>query len=274
MMMRMHLKLKLAALLSAAAMCAQAQWLNTPDPKAPRTPDGKVNMTGPVPRVNGKPDLSGVWQIQGGTRGPGLYGLGESTNSPFFGNILANFKPGEQIMTPEGEEKFKKNREGTGTRNPQSYCLPDGVPHGILLPEPFKIIQIPGETLFLYEVETIFRQIYTDGRKLPDPADVRPVWYGYSVGKWDGDTFVVDTQGFNDLGWLDAGGHGHSEDLRVQERFTRTDFGHMDVAVTITDPKTFTKSFTINFVERLLPDTDVFEHICAEDEKDVPHMTK
>ena len=114
------------------------------------------------------------------------------------------------------------------------------MPHGILLPEPFKVIQMPVETLFLYEVETIFRQIYTDGRKLPNPDDVRPTWYGYSVGKWDGDTFVVDTLGFNDLGWLDAGGHGHSEDLRVQERFTRRDFGHIDVAVTLTDPKTFT----------------------------------
>jgi hypothetical protein len=231
-------------------------------------------MTGPVPRVGGKPDLSGVWQIEAGPRGPGLYGLGESTNSPFFGNILAGFKPEEQPMTPAGAEMFRKNRQGTGTKNPQSYCLPDGVPHGILLPEPFKIVQMPVETMFLYEVETIYRQIYTDGRKLPNPDDVRPTWYGYSVGSWDGDTFVVDTLGFNDLGWLDAGGHGHSEELRVQERFTRRDFGHIDVAVTITDPKTFTKSFTINFVERLLPDTDVFEHICLEDEKDVAHTPK
>ncbi len=265
--------LKIATLLSGAALCVQAQWLNTPDPKAPRTADGKVNLTAPVPRVGGKPDLSGVWQIEAGPRGPGgLYGLGESTNSPCFGNIVAGFKPNEQPLTPEGAEKFKKNREGTGTKNPQSYCLPDGVPHGILLPEPFKIGLMPGETIILYEVETIYRQIFTDGRKLPNPADVRPTWYGYSVGTWDGDTFVVDTLGFNDLGWLDAGGHGHSEDLRVQERFTRRDFGHIDVAITLTDPKTFTKSFTINFVERLLPDTDVFEHVCAEDEKDVAHI--
>ncbi len=274
MMMTMRSFVPMASLVACAALNLHAQWLNNPDPKAPRTADGKVNMTGPVPRVSGKPDLSGVWQIEGGARGPGLYGLGESTNSPFFGNILANFKPDEQPLTPAGAEMFKKNRQGTGTRNPQSYCLPDGVPHGILLPEPFKIVQTPVETLVLYEVETIFRQIYTDGRKLPNQDDVRPTWYGYSVGTWDGDTFVVDTLGFNDLGWLDAAGHGHSEDLRVQERFTRRDFGHMDVAVTLTDPKTFTKSFTVNFVERLLPDTDVFEHICAEDEKDVAHTPK
>ena len=270
----MRCSLSFATLLAAGSLSIQAQWLHTPDPKAPRTADGQVNMTGPAPRVGGKPDLSGVWQIEAGARGPGLFGLGESTNSPFFGNILAGFKADEQPLTPAGAELFRKNRQGTGTRNPQSYCLPDGVPHGILLPEPFKVIQIPGETLFLYEVETIFRQIFTDGRKLPNPDDVRPTWYGYSVGNWDGDTFVVDTVGFNDQGWLDAGGHGHSEDLRVQERFTRRDFGHIDVAVTITDPKTFTKSFTINFVEKLLPDTDVFEHICAEDEKDVAHGVK
>jgi hypothetical protein len=122
----------------------------------------------------------------------------------------------------------------------------------------------------LYEVETTFRQIFTDGRKqLTDPS---PSWMGYSVGKWEGDTLVVDTVGFNDLSWLDARGHGHSDALRVEERFHRRDFGHMDVAVTITDPKTFTKPFTINFVEELLPDTDLLEHYCLEAESDARHQ--
>ena len=129
MMMPMRHYIRIATLLAGASLCAQAQWLNNPDPKAPRTADGNVNMAGPVPRVGGRPDLSGVWQIEGGARGPGLYGLGESTNSPFFGNILAGFKPDEQPLTPEGAERFRKNRAGTGTKNPQSYCLPDGVPH-------------------------------------------------------------------------------------------------------------------------------------------------
>src|SRR5438270_7117127 len=102
MMMSMPEYARIAILLAGASLCAQAQWLNNPDPKAPRTADGKVNLAGPVPRVGGKPDLSGVWQIEGGARGPGLYGLGESTNSPFFANILAGFKPDEQPLTPEG----------------------------------------------------------------------------------------------------------------------------------------------------------------------------
>ena len=168
-------------------------------------------MTGPVPRVNGKPDLSGIWQAIGEPRAPGaLFGSGEFLNSKYFRDILSDFKRGEEPLTPEGEEILRRNTQ-PGVVGPSLRCLPDGVPHADLLPEPFKIIQTPREALMLYEVETIFRQIYTDGRKLPNPDDVRPTWYGYSVGTWDGDTFVVDTLGFNDLGWLDAGGHGHPQ---------------------------------------------------------------
>jgi len=253
-----------------ACRFAQAQWPNQPTPGAPRTPDGKVNMTGSVPRLNGKPDLSGIWQVEGEPRAPGaLFGSGESLNSKYFRNVLADFKPGEEPLTPEGAAILRRNSE-PGVVGPSLKCLPDGVPHADLLPEPFKIVQTPGLILMLYEVETIFRQIFTDGRKFPD--DPAPTWLGYSIGKWDGDTFVVDTMGFNDLSWLDARGHGHSEDMRVEERFHRRDFGHLDVTVTITDPKTFTRPVTINFVEQLLPDTDVFEHICAENEKDAAHL--
>jgi len=252
-------------------LCAQAQWLNQPIAGAPRTPDGKVNMTGPAPRANGKPDLSGIWQAEAEPRGPGgLYGLGESPNSKYFRDILSDFKPGEEPLQPAGAEMLRKHGQG-GAVSPSLNCLPDGVPHADLLPEPFKIIQTPGITLMLYEVETTFRQIFTDGRKqLADPQ--QPSWMGYSVGKWDGDTLVVDTVGFNDLSWLDARGHGHSADMRVEERFHRRDFGHLEVAVTITDPKTFTKPVTINFVEQLLPDTDLLEHYCLEAEKDAAHQ--
>ena len=249
----------------AGCLCVQAQWLNNPAPGAPRTRDGKVNMTGPVPRMNGKPDLSGIWQAEAEPRGAGLYGLGESPNSKYFRDILADFKPGEEPLTPAAREIYRQHSQ-PGVIGPNLLCLPDGVPHADLLPEPFKIIQTPREILMLYEVETIFRQIFTDGRK--HPADPSPTWLGYSIGKWEGDTLVVDTMGFNDLSWLDARGHGHSEDMRVEERFHRRDFGHLEVTVTITDPKIFTRPVTIKFVEALLPDTDVLEHICNENEKD------
>jgi hypothetical protein len=266
----MRIRFRTWTILLGVSLCVQAQWLNNPTPGAPRTPDGKVDMTGPVSRVDGKPDLSGVWQVEAEPRGPGgLYGLGESPNSKYFRDILSDFKRGEEPLTPEGRELMRQHSQ-PGTVGPSQICLPDGVPHADLLPEPFKIIQTPREILMLYEVETIFRQIFTDGRKFP--ADPSPTWLGYSIGKWEGDTLVVDTLGFNDLSWLDARGHGHSEDLRVQERFHRRDFGHLEVAVTITDPKVFTQPFTIHFVEQLLPDTDVFEHICFEDEKDAAHV--
>jgi hypothetical protein len=256
--------------LLGACLSLQAQWVNEPTPGAPRTPDGKVDMTGPVPRVNGKPDLSGIWQVVGEPRAPGgLFGIGESLNSRYFRDILSDFKRGEEPLTPEGAEILRRNTQ-PGVVGPSLRCLPDGVPHGDLLPEPFKIIQTPGEIIMLYEVETIFRQVFTDGRKFP--ADPAPAWMGYSIGKWEGDTLVVESLGFNDLTWLDARGHGHSEEMRVQERFHRRDFGHMDVTVTITDPKVFTRPVTISFVEQLLPDTDVFEHICIENERDAAHQ--
>lgn len=259
-----------ATVFVGTCLCAQAQWLNQPIPGAPRTPDGKVNMTAPAPRVNGKPDLSGVWQVEAEPRAPGgLFGLGESPNSKYFRDILSDFKPGEEPLTPLGADTLRKHTEAA-TKSPSLNCLPDGVPHGDLLPEPFKVIQTPTEVLMLYEVETIFRQVFTDGRKLP--TEPSPTWMGYSVGKWDGDTLVINTMGFNDLSWLDARGHGHSDAMRVEERFHRRDYGHMDVEVTLEDPKFFTKPFTIKFVEGLLPDTDVFEHVCAEDEKDAAHM--
>ncbi len=253
-----------------ASLCARAQWLNQPAAGAPRTPDGKVDLSGAVSRVNGKPDLSGIWQAAADPRGAGLYGLGESANSKYFRDILADFKPGEEPLQPAAAEIFRQRTPTAATTNPGLNCLPEGVPHSDLLPEPFKIIQTPSVIVLLYEVETTFRQVFTDGRK--QIADPQPSWMGYSVGKWEGDTLVVDTVGFNNLSWLDVRGHMHSEDLRVEERFHRRDFGHLDVAVTMTDPKTFTRPITITFVEELLPDTDLLEHYCLENEKDAAHL--
>jgi hypothetical protein len=122
----------------------------------------------------------------------------------------------------------------------------------------------------LYEESGTYRQIYTDGRKLP--VDPQPAWMGYSVGRWEGDTLVVDSAGFNDKGWLDASGHPQSEELRIRERFHRRDFAHMDLELTIDDPKMYTKAFTVRATERLIPDSDVLEYACAENEKDRVHL--
>ena len=253
-----------------ADVSMRAQWLNQPMAGAPRTPDGKINMTGPVPRVNGKPDLSGIWQVQGDARAPnGLFGLGESLNSRYFRDILSDFKPEERPLTPLGVERLRQHTQ-PGAFNPTLNCLPDGVPHGDLLPEPFKIMHTPGVIVMLYEVETTFRQIFMDGRKLP--ADMSPTWQGYSVGRWDGDTLVIDSAGFNDRSWLDARGTPRSTDMRIEERFRRRDYGHMDLTITVTDPQIFTKPISFSVVEELLPDTDLLEHYCVENERDDAHM--
>ncbi len=257
---------------AVAGLCvsAGAQWLHQPIADAPRRPDGGIEMNGPVPRLDGKPDLSGIWQVQAEPRAPGgLFGLGESPNSRYFRDILSDFKPDERPLTPAGAELVRQHAQ-PGAFNPTLNCLPDGVPHGDLLPEPFKIIHSHGVIVFLYEVETTFRQIFMDGRQLP--ADPSPSWQGYSVGRWDGDALVVDTAGFNDLGWLDARGTGHSQDMRVEERFRRRDYGHLDLTITITDPKIFTRPITFSVVEELLPDTDLLEHYCLENERDDTHF--
>jgi hypothetical protein len=260
-----------AAACVAAGLTADAQWLHAPMAGAPRTRDGKVNMTGPVARLDGKPDLSGIWQVPGDPRAPGgLFGLGESLNSKYFRDILSDFPPDQRPLTTEGAERLRRNGL-PGVFNPVLNCLPDAPVHGNLLPEPFKFIHSRGVIVMLYEVETTFRQIFMDGRQLPKDIG-SPSWQGYSVGRWQGDTLVVDTIGFNDTSWLDARGTPHSTEMRLEERFRRRDYGHLEIGMTITDPRTFTRPITVNVVAELLPDTDLLEHYCAENEQDDKRM--
>jgi hypothetical protein len=168
---------------------------------------------------------------------------------------------------------FQKHLRGGSTGSPSTRCVPQGIPRGDLDNYlPFKIIQAPGVIAVLYEESYAYRQIYTDGRKLP--VDPQPSWMGYSVGHWEGDALVVDANGFNDEGWLDAMGHPQSEELRIRERFHRRDFGHLDIELTIDDPRMYTKPFTVKATEVLIPDSDVLEYVCTENEKDRAHLGK
>jgi hypothetical protein len=276
--------LKSLILIAAALpLCVQAQWLNHPDPNAPRTKDGKPDLSAPAPRVNGKPDLSGVWQIESSPRsvlvslfppGVGLLpggenGLGEIDPQKYFLNILADYKPGQEPLTPAAAAMLRERLQHP--KKPSTLCPPPSVPITDMTPEPFKIVQTSGSVLMLYEANTSFRQIYTDGRR--HPADALPTWMGYSIGRWEGDTFVVDVTGLNDRGPLDAMGHFHSEALHVTERFHRRDFGHLDTQITLEDPKTFTKPVEVTISHSLLPDTDVLESFCTEAEADLVHLT-
>ncbi len=263
---------------ATAPAVVHAQWLNHRTPGIPRTPDGKPNLSARTPRTgDGKPNLSGLWQTESAPSEmlarliPGeTNGAGEEPMSQYFINVLSDFKPDEAPIRPDVAALFQQRAKTFVNESPLSHCLPEGMPLVEMAPAPYKIVQTPGLTLMLYERDTTFRQVYTDGRKLPE--DPQPSWLGYSVGKWDGDTLVVESAGFNDRGWLDARGHSHSDALRLTERFHRLDFGHMEVQLTIDDPKTFTKPFTIHLKQRLKPDSDLLEYFCAENEKDIPHI--
>jgi len=270
--------LVLCALLSPSA---HAQWLNYPSPGTPRTRDGKPNLTAPAPRANGKPDLSGVWRVQPDSPAElrrifgGFLDAVDALTVPgmtldlvnrYFINVLADFKPQE---APMRQEAVALMRERASVGGPMKVCLPAGpvVPY---IPDPHKIVQTPSQIVIMYEADNSHRQIYTDGRVLPKEI-IQPSWQGYSAGKWERDTLVVESAGFNDKTRLDLLGHPHGEALHVTERFHRRDFGHMDTAITFDDPQFYTKPFTIQYSEVLLPDTDVFEFVCNENEKDVVH---
>jgi hypothetical protein len=265
-----------------ALTCAHAQWLNHTDPKIPRTRDGKPNLSAPAPRAsNGKPDLSGMWATDSTPRAEmeRLYGpLGTFAvpgDDPlefnkYMINIMADFKREDDPLRPEFAPLLKRRSEDrAANENPTARCLPMGVPWVYGIPDPYKMIQTPGLTLMIFEGEPI-RQIYTDGRK--HTKDPEPAWYGYSIGKWENDTFVVDSVGFKDRTWLDAFGHPHSEDLHIVERFHRRDFGHMELQVNLEDPKVYTKPVTVKYTQSLVPDTDLLEYICNENERDRAHL--
>lgn len=263
-------------LLVIGGLCANAQWASYRDPTTPRTKDGKPNLSAPAPRLNGKPDLTGIWEIESAPLKEigqfllpgGVNGLGEDLPSKYFFNFFADFPMGQEPMQPAAAELYRKT--ATSGIKPPSLCQLPSLPLESTVPAPFKIVQTPRIMMMLYEADTVFRQIHTDGRKLP--SDPQPSWMGYSVGRWEGDAFLAETVGFNDKGQLDAFGHPHSESMRLTERFRRRDFGHMDIEFTVDDPKTYTKPVTIRTGFRLMPDTELIETFCAEDEKDLAHF--
>ena len=246
-----------AAAAVAFLLCAQApaQWLNYPTPGTPRTPDGKPDLTAPTPRAaDGKPDLSGIWN------GPG--------QGSYDRNLARDLKPSD--IQPWAEELYQKRVLQLGLNAPRANCLPDPFVYYHVV-DLVRIVQTPGLIVMLYQGTTnsIHRTIFTDGR--PFPQDPNPTWMGYSIGHWEGDTLVVETTGFNDRSWLDIEGHPHTEALRITERFRRRDFGHMDLEITIDDPKAFTRPFSLKLPKTLVPDTDLLEGVC-ENDRSVTHM--
>jgi hypothetical protein len=250
----------LTAILTITAVPAGAQWLNVPTKGIPRTKDGKPDLSAPAPRKpDGKPDLSGVWQS------------GEE-NRKFIRELNVDLKPGDLPLQPWAEDLTRYRRTGVGQSDfPPAHCLPLGVTMFDALPNyPLKIIQEPELVVILYEHFGMFRQIFLDGRTLPENPN--PTWMGYSIGHWDKDVLLVDSTGFNGKVWLDPGGHPSTDALRLSERFQREDFGHLDIQITIDDPKAYTKPWIVTMKRHLLVDTDLLEFVCNENEKDLKHM--
>ena len=236
---------------AATAACASAQWINYPA-KVPRTADGKPNLSAPAPKTpDGKPDFSGIWE-QPNSRSSGYY-----------------LKGIEIPWQPWAKKLFDQNTADNQIDNPESRCLPRGIPKADAF-DLHKIVQTPELMIILYEYQTTYRQIFMDGRQLP--KDPNPTWAGYSVGRWEGDTLVVESSGFNGKAWLSGFGNPTSDAMHLTELMRRRDFGHMDVQLTIDDPKAYTKPWTITENPSLLVDTDLLESVCEENNKDARHI--
>ena len=287
--------------LAAVAAPASAQWASYPTPNVPRNANGTVNTTAPAPRTaNGKPDLSGLWEIylssiaaapppgqaspsrslQDEANGSGdQLGLPASTppadpNAPpraTFFDIGANIEGGPPFQ--DWARDLRAQRVADNQKdNPDANCLPMGFMQLHLHPQPRKIVQTPELIVIMYEGNQGLRQIFMDGRKLPEVnEDLQPWWYGYSIGRWEGDTLVVESVGFREDGWLDVFGSPLTEQGKLIERWRRPDYGHLEIDVTVDDPKAYTKPFTVRVSHQLTVDQELIEFICNENEKSSQH---
>jgi hypothetical protein len=240
------------------ALAASAQWINYPTASIPRTPDGKPDLSAPAPRTaDGKPDLSGLWQPASGGA------------DPQFADIAKEIKGGLPFQK-WAADLVKARRAENNKDDPDGHCQPLGTIKMHLHPYPRKILQLPGLMVILYERDTVYRQIFTDGRPLP--ADPQPSFYGYSTGKWEGDSLVIETNGFKDDLWLDISGTPLTDAARVTERYRRPSFGKLEIDITVDDSKAYTKPWTIRVNQTLAVDTDLLEFYCRDNEKDARHL--
>jgi hypothetical protein len=252
--------------LLAASPAVVAQWDTRLAPRVPRTTKGEPDLNGAVPRTaDGKPDLSGVWQ--GGGNAGGAQAAADAAGPPVAGfrDVAQNIKEGLPLK-PEGAALLKERRDNNSKDNPEAHCLPMGIMQFHTQGAPRKVIQTPGILVILYEASSGLRQIFTDGRALPN-NDPQPWWYGYSVGTWDGDTLVVETTGLRDGGWLDIIGSPLTDAAKITERFRRVNYGRMEIDITVDDPKVYTRPWTVRVNQRILPDQELIEFICLENQR-------
>jgi hypothetical protein len=276
MTIRLLLAITAALVLTVAPM--DAQWPTHPNRGVPLKADGTPDLNAPAPRTaDGKIDLSGVWLNEwfygGQVRQPPVSPPGEPPAST-FSNVGAGFKEGLPLQP--WAAKLLAERKGENSKdNPDAYCLPMGLMQFHEHPQPRKMIQTPDVLVLLYEGNAGIRQIFTDGRTLPK-NDPQPWWYGYSVGRWEGDTLVVQSSGFRDGGWLDIDGTPLTDAATITERYRRLNYGTLKIDVTIDDPKAYTRPFSVRVNQKLMVDdkfdAELIEFVCAENERSTPHM--
>jgi hypothetical protein len=248
----------------------QGQWIKYPTAGVPRTPNGTPNLGAACPRTaDGKPDLSGLWIIPP-THAPNPDFPGCGPISDEFANIAVRLAGGLPYQKWAADLVAKRRTEQR-VNDPMSRCIPLGPVRLHTWNGPKKLVQAPGLLIMMNELDSSYRQIFTDSRPLP--ADPNPTWNGYSSGKWDGDTLVVRTTGFRDGMWLDAAGNPMTDAAKITEKFHRPDFGHLDVEVTVDDPKAYTKPWTVTLHQVIQLDTDLIDFYCAENEKDAGHLS-
>ena len=249
-----------------------AQWLKYPTADVPRTRDGKPNLAAPTPRTrDGKPDFSGMWLTGDGmpcnTQSFGQEFLVCGAELPIsrYGINMGVGMPGGLPYQPWAAQQVKTETEQNSKDDPHARCMPDTFVRLYGLPHMQKFVQTPGLLVMLDELNAGYRQVFTDGRPLPN--DPQPSWQGYSSGKWVGDTLVVESIGFRDDLWLDIVGSPLTSAAKVRERIRRPDFGHLEIEVTVDDLKAYTKPWTVTLKQAIVLDTELVDEICLENEK-------
>jgi hypothetical protein len=256
-------------LLMALSLPLSAQWLQYPTPGVPRLPDGSPNLQAPTPRTpDGKPDFSGIWEPEKNRPCP-PEGCADMQVPLEFLNIGSSVKDGLPYQ-PWAAEIRKTRTEQNGKDDPVSRCLPGGIVKLHTTPQLRKIIQIPGLLVTLNEMDATYRQIFLDGRPLPQ-VDIAS-FKGYSSGKWEGDTLVVESAGFSDGIWLDRNGSPLTDAAKITERFRRVNYGRMEIEITVDDPKAYTRPWTIKLNHNLVLNTELIDYICSENEKDAGRL--
>ena len=249
-----------------------AQWVRYPTAGAPRKADGNVNMSATAPRLaDGKPDFSGIWTSdEVDPRRPGVPpNPHDATTSRRMVNLGVEL-PGGLPYQPWLAPIVKQRTANLAKDDPHIICLPDNFLRAYGMPHLLKFVHTPNLFLVLNEWNAGYRQVFTDARPLPE--DPTPTWQGYSSAKWSGDTLVIDTIGLRDETWIDWNGSVLTEAAKVREQIRRPDFGHLEIQVTVDDPKAYTKPWTVMIRERLIVDTELIDEICLENEQSLKHM--